>query len=267
MVDELHGDAGAKVPIDAGGSTEPSGFGGSASFEPGSGGTEDAGGPNPEAEAGPSGGPPAPEQPSFAERVAAMRGEDGDDHYEPNALTLLGDVLQQPVKAFSYLGSHRAEHLGLGIVVYVLAQLPLYLTGTFVEIETNFGGLLRRTVTTVLSFVIGAFVFHLIARMLGGHNRFSKLLQALAISSLPGLLAAPVFLIMPAWGGSVSAVMGIWSFVLSIIAVREVYRFSTGRAVATVLMPALFVVGLVLLLLVIAGLVGGSAWLDFIELF
>lgn len=285
------GPTGADASGGADGTAEPGGAAGGGSFEPGGGTTEDAGGPVPEGRtpprsAGPvpdgtsgerTGTPTAPglekgigrqpEQPTFSDRIAAMRGVDPDEHYEPDALTLLGDVIQRPTKAFAYLGTHRAERVGLGIVVYLLAQLPWYLTGTFVEIETSFGGLLRRGITTVIGFIVGTFILHLIARMLGGQNRFSKLLQAFGISSLPGLLVAPILLLRPQWGGGASAVSGIWGFVLGVIAVREVYKFSTGRAVAAMLLPALVAVGFVVFMLVLAGVFGASLLPELMEMF
>lgn len=186
-----------------------------------------------------------------------------DERYDPDALTLLGDVLQQPTKAFSYLALARAERIGLAIVVYVLSQMPFnWFRSPFnIEVPSLPARLVGNAMAAIIGFTVGVAIFHLCARILGGRNQYSKLFQAMAMSTLPSLLTAP-FLVLdlslrtPTLWPWASFVGSVWTLILNVIAVREVHGFSTGRALATLLLPLLLIVAVTVALVVIAALLG-----------
>lgn len=105
----------------------------------------------------------------------------------------------------------------------------------------------------VIWFVKAA-VLNLIAELLGGPPRGMSLLAATAVACSPLLLVLPVALIA-AWlspdlnAGFVSHLWAlfawgvhVWWGVLTLVAVRETYRFTLSQAILTLLLP--FVVGL-----------------------
>lgn len=107
-----------------------------------------------------------------------------------------------------------------------------------------------------LAFVSGA--YWVISRILGGQGPYSGLFAGLAFASVPYALTIPVgFLALPLGtpGGVLSSLVsfgvGIWTLVLSVIVVRENNGFSTGRAMAAVLVPLAVLVVIVMVLVVL----------------
>lgn len=122
----------------------------------------------------------------------------------------------------------------------------------------------------IVGSAIVAGILHVVALMLGGKGPYKGLFCGLAFASIPSLFQIPLQLAGIALGPVVQAIVGIvsfgisiWTVALAVICVRENNGFSTGRAVAVVLIPlglvVALVVGLIVLALVFA--VGGAAGL------
>jgi hypothetical protein len=99
------------------------------------------------------------------------------------------------------------------------------------------------------------------SRLLGGRGGYAGLFTGLAFAGVPNVFSVPAQLLPLALGtaggvlaGLVSFGIGIWVFVLGILAVRENNDFSTGRAVGAVLIPigVLILVGVIFAVVVIA---------------
>jgi hypothetical protein len=60
-----------------------------------------------------------------------------------------------------------------------------------------------------------------------------EMLRALGFSTTPGILSVLNFI--PVFGVVLSLVLGIWQLIAGVIAVRQAMDFSTGRAIATVI--------------------------------
>ena len=96
------------------------------------------------------------------------------------------------------------------------------------------------------------------SRLLGGRGGYAGLFTGLAFASIPNIFSVPAQLLPLALGGAgralaglVSFGIGIWVFVLGILAVRENNDFSTGRAVAAVMIP----IGVIILLIIVLAVV------------
>lgn len=136
----------------------------------------------------------------------------------------------------------------------------------FMGYPTNTSGivlLLSGVVTTPLFWIIAWLVYgglaHLVAARSNPHGSFTQGLGTLALATAPQALN--VITILP--GASVSgAVVGLWTMILNVIALRTAYRISTRRAVWAGLFPLvlllLFVVlfACIGLLLLIQGIQG-----------
>lgn len=175
----------------------------------------------------------------------------GADSERRDPLSLLVDVIAAPVAAFKYLSKNR--HVGLGLIVafatmmtFAVAQTPSPFDDTGLEVPPL--ELTPATVIVMSALAIGvglpfaAAVYHVIARLLGGRNRFVFILQSIAFAMLPNLLNAPLLAAQRLFDIGllvqlVSAGTSIWVIVLNVIALREVYGFSTARAIATYLLP------------------------------
>jgi hypothetical protein len=123
-------------------------------------------------------------------------------------------------------------------------------------------------VLTVLGAVFGIVALYISAaiavwagRFLGGKGTTYHMRTALAWSSLTGVPATPlslmIFLVPPIGAGvdaliavfllALTIAIGLWSFSIIVRAVAEVHRFSAWRSLASLLLPAVifFVVGLI----------------------
>jgi len=104
-------------------------------------------------------------------------------------------------------------------------------------------------------------IIHLTADLLKGAGRGVNLFLLTIISFLPFWLMAPAALVfslllpIPMVLTAIIAGLSIWSLCLLIVSIREIYRFSTGKAVLTLLVP-LGIAVLLSLTLTLTGLPG-----------
>jgi hypothetical protein len=107
-----------------------------------------------------------------------------------------------------------------------------------------------------LALVTGA--LQLAAYVLGGRGGYAGLFTALGLAQVPQLFGIPAQLLPLVAGtagrsiaGLIGLVLSIWVLVLGTIAVRENHRFTTGRAVAAVLIPLAVVLSVLLFVVVL----------------
>lgn len=89
-------------------------------------------------------------------------------------------------------------------------------------------------------------IFYLTGVLLGGRGTIVALMAGLAVATMPQVFSAPAVLVSSAvhrsLGVWLSLALGIWVIVLYCLAVREALHFSTGRAIATLVLPLLAMV-------------------------
>jgi hypothetical protein len=102
----------------------------------------------------------------------------------------------------------------------------------------------------VAGLAIGAGVVQVSSYILGGKGSYAGLFTGLGFASIPNALGIPAMLLPRLLGGAGGALAGlvnlaalVWVLVLGVIAVRENHGFSTGRAVAALLIPVAVLVG------------------------
>lgn len=109
-------------------------------------------------------------------------------------------------------------------------------------------------------------ILHGVARLLGGAGRYGAVFTTVGFAQTPQvftvvgtLLTVTVGLVGQVLSWLLGTALFVWSAVLSVIAVRESHRLSTGRAVAAFLIPigVVIVLGVVLVVLIVALIVGG----------
>jgi hypothetical protein len=116
----------------------------------------------------------------------------------------------------------------------------------------------------LIGLALGAGILHGIARLLRGTGTYKGLFAGLGFAQVPYVFTIPAQLLVLAGPGGtilwflVTFGLFIWSFALATIAVRENHGFSTGRAVATMLIPLAVVIALVVVLVIaLVALVAG----------
>lgn len=174
---------------------------------------------------------------------------------------ILVDVIVAPVKAFQYLSVQR--HVGLAYVVAfvvvllgMLAADPVAVGDQALLDDARDGGLAfwpvwlgSAALGAAIGLVLAAGFQHIVVWLLGGKNRFSYTFQAMGFAVLPNVFLAPLAVVhrmvdLGAFMLLANRGVYIWSLVLLVIAMREVHKFSTGRAIAAVAIP--LVIGAVL---------------------
>lgn len=145
------------------------------------------------------------------------------------------------------------------------------MSGRFGDVEVGggpgmaIGFAVASAILSPLFTLIGAAVVVLASRLLGGRAGWRSLYAGFGFANLPsafGVLGAVSALIGTGGrilSGVLGFVLGVWVFILGVIAVREANGFSTGRAVAAVLLPVLAIVLLVGLLAILIAVAFGAA--------
>jgi hypothetical protein len=128
------------------------------------------------------------------------------------------------------------------------------------------GSVVLSPVLATIFLVVWAGILQGISRLLGGTGAYAGTLSGLGFAGVPYVLGIPAQ-VLPLVFGTVGAALSglvqfgllIWVLVLDVIVVRENHDFSTGRAVAAVLLPiAVVILLLVVLIVVIAVLVASN---------
>jgi hypothetical protein len=136
-------------------------------------------------------------------------------------------------------------------MVVVLVSLASALGGARAGMTAALAGL----IAALLGWLVWSGVTYLIGdKLLGGTATWGELLRTIGFAQAPGMLA--VFGLIPGAGGVLRTVIGIWTLVAVIIAIRQALDFGTGRAILTAVLGFLAYVALGVL---VAMLGGGAA--------
>jgi hypothetical protein len=181
---------------------------------------------------------------------------------EKGILDTLVGVLARPISTIRSICQVRP--IGWAIIVYLVISLvtaPVMVDpGMLAELGLPDLGwpaiLVGWPIINIVSLVIFTAIAHLVASLLGGKGNYWGLFSGFGFAGLPYIFAAPLAVIglLPMVGTPLS-VLGnfgiiVWSIVLNILAVRENYLVSTGRAILILLLPIVILFLLSVLLLV-----------------
>lgn len=115
-------------------------------------------------------------------------------------------------------------------------------------------------ITVPLFFLIGAGIYHLLAKVLGGDGDFGVFTYLLATFQAPITIVSALLGIVPFLGGCLAALLSIYSLVLTYFAIRVNYNLPGGRAIAVLLIPVIVVMLLAFcFIFLVAGLIFSSA--------
>jgi hypothetical protein len=131
--------------------------------------------------------------------------------------------------------------------------------GPMLAAATGSAGL-AAIITVPVFFLIGTFILHLIAGLLGGQGEYSKFAYLVATFQAPLTIASSVLSIIPFLGGCVAAILGIYGYVETFFAVKAHYGLTSGRALAVVLIPVILLFLLLFCFAIVV--VGGIAALS-----
>lgn len=109
-----------------------------------------------------------------------------------------------------------------------------------------------------IGWVVIAGILHVVAKILGGKGVFTEMLVLMGFATLPNVFQAPIGLVVILYGGlagafialGLSGILTIWILILDVLAIKEAHKFSTGRAIATLVLPFVVLTVLVFILMI-----------------
>jgi hypothetical protein len=175
-------------------------------------------------------------------------------------LELIYGILFQPAETLRDIS--RKQALGQSIAILVTVTLFTAWTGYFTLWSKAFF-VIANILLTLFMWFFGSAIAHLVAELLGGCGSAKGLLAAYGYVQIPRIFSVPIFVFAAFFSESVMAgvliitgfILVVWEFILRVIAIRETYAFSTGRAVLTLVAPF----AVLLLCIVALGLIAASA--------
>jgi len=159
-------------------------------------------------------------------------------------ITIIKDVIFHPVLAFREIDGNGKFYLSGAIVIF-LANASFFSEGFFEGLGSMVGEIA----------LIGLVLY--IGRFLKGKANFRGLFSVLQYAGIPALVGSAILFFIPdnefenlfvtqsentslmisLFG--VSMILILWSLILSILAVRESHKFSTGRSIVAIIISAI----------------------------
>jgi len=190
-------------------------------------------------------------------------------------ITILKEVVRHPVKAFREIDENGREYsIGAIFILLISPFLSWIFSPEFFTISRSIVGLVNMIVIIVSIYYIG--------RFLKGKAGFTGLFSALGYSYLPAIFSSIIlgvlgrlsietlnkitalrdlppeeiatqviplfkelFTPMNVSLGAIALLIGIWGVILIILACREAHKFSTERAVGTLIITV-FIAGIII---------------------
>lgn len=112
----------------------------------------------------------------------------------------------------------------------------------------NFGLLILMPISAILGLIISSGIFYLFARLFKGKGEYGTQTYLFSLYQAPLLPIASIASVVPVLGGAANIAINIYSLYLATLALKETHKYSTGRAVATWLVPAILIAALFVIL-------------------
>src|SRR3989344_308195 len=120
---------------------------------------------------------------------------------------------------------------GVAGVIGALLQQVILGESSAIELVVSFvGGAILSAVMLVMLLLVSTLVYWVLGMIFGGRASFMELLRPFGYSAILGWVV-----LIPFVGPFLAFFAMIWSLVVDVVIVREVFNFSTGKAVLLVL--------------------------------
>jgi len=165
---------------------------------------------------------------------------------------ILYDILFQPSIGMKNVAERK--NVGQSLIAFLLSilipiwalNLGLKATGMLTMIHMM---IILKILGSVVMWIMGAAIWHLVAELFGGRGTAVGLFAALGFAHVPRILIVPLWAlitVMPASSKTllmtivVLAIL-LWSLYLDVVAIKEVHQLSTSKAVLVMITPLLVV--------------------------
>ena len=135
------------------------------------------------------------------------------------------------------------EGLAAALIIAALAGVA-YGIGTL-----NIPGIILGAIWMIVGLFIGTAIIYAIAFLFGGKAKFMDLLKPIGYMYIIMWIA-----VIPLIGPVIAGIAGIWSIVVEVVIVKNIYKFSTGKAAAVVLIPVAIALIIGIIIAVVAGM-------------
>ncbi len=151
--------------------------------------------------------------------------------------------------------SEAAKHIGLaGLIAGAVSAAITLLTvslSTFSTIALFLVILLP--ISSIISLIIGSGIIYLFAKLFGGRGGYNTQTYLFSLYQAPILLLTTLIAFIPFAGALINIAIAVYSLYLLTLALKEAHGYSTGRAVATWLLP----IAVIIILAIAAFFMGG----------
>ena len=191
-----------------------------------------------------------------------------------NLLEILYDVLFEPAIGMKNIAERK--NVGQALIVFSLSVLLPILALYFGLKANGMSSMISvmivfKILGSIVLWIFGAAIWHLIAEFFGGQGTAVGLFTALGFAHAPRIFIVPLWAIiavMPASSKpllmtiSVLLIM-LWSLSLDVVAIKEVYQLSTSKAVLVVITPmlAITILGIIGVTFIGSSISNMSMWL------
>lgn len=165
---------------------------------------------------------------------------------------ILYDILFQPITGMKNIGARK--NLGQAFAVFLLSILvpiwALYFGLKATDLSTMIQVMIAlKILGSIVMWVMGAALWHLVAEFFGGQGSAIGLFAALGFAHLPRIFIVPIWAlitVMPPSSKTLLMTIGVlavlvWSLSLDVVAIKEVHQLSTPKAVLVLITPLLVV--------------------------
>jgi len=148
--------------------------------------------------------------------------------------------------------------LGTGIAMLIGAAASNAVAFAFMRAQVTgpkapvvvIGYMVLVTITALAMWLFLGGLMHAAANLMGGYGNFGRFLAAFGLAAAPFILCTPFVLLLSLLGSTgsllysvpVLPLIEIWSWVLVIIGVKEIYGLSVGGAVVASLLPLVIII-------------------------
>ncbi len=120
---------------------------------------------------------------------------------------------------------------GMGVLIIVIAGVAAAIGAL------NPFGIIMMPIAYLIGTFIGIGIIHLLAKLFGGKAKFSEFYRTSSHSYVVNWIA-----VIPILGPMIAGILGIWNLVVTVFALKNVHKLSTGKSVVVVLIPVVIVI-------------------------
>lgn len=109
--------------------------------------------------------------------------------------------------------------------------------GAGMGLLTFIAALVMTPIIVVIGWLIGSGIIYVFAMIFGGKGNFTVQSHLIALYTAPLIIVSAILGLIPILGGVLSLLLGLYSLYLLTMALKQVHKVSTGKAVAIWLIP------------------------------